>query len=300
MKRILVTGAAGMTGSEVCEQATAAGWMVQPLSRTDADITDARTFADLTRKFRPDVVVNAAAYTAVDRAEADADLAMAVNCEGARNVARAAASAGAPIIHISTDYVFNGEGRSPYKPDARTDPVSVYGRTKLAGEAAVQEENPNHVIVRTSWVFSHRGSNFVRTMLRLGAERDELRVVEDQVGRPTSAADLASALLIVARAIAENPALAGVYHFANAGETSWFGFAQGIFEHARALGERHTPRIVPIPTSEFPNPARRPSYSVLDTASFSERFGVEPRSWQSAVRDTVALSLRNILARARA
>jgi dTDP-4-dehydrorhamnose reductase len=300
MKRILVTGAAGMTGSEVCEQATAAGWMVQPLSRADADITDARMFADVTRKFRPDVVVNAAAYTAVDRAESDGDVAMAVNCEGARNVARAAASVGAPVVHLSTDYVFNGEGGSPYEPDAKTDPVSVYGKTKLAGEVAVQAENPNHVIVRTSWVFSHRGSNFVRTMLRLGAERDEVRVVEDQIGRPTSATDLASALLIVARAIAENPALAGVYHFANAGETSWFRFAEEIFEQARALGERHTPRIVPIPTSEFPTPARRPAYSVLDTSSFSGNFGTEPRSWQSAVHDTVALSLRNTLVRAQA
>jgi dTDP-4-dehydrorhamnose reductase len=300
MKRILVTGAAGMTGSEVCEQATAAGWMVLPLSRADADITDARLLADVTRKFRPDVVVNAAAYTAVDKAEAEADVAMAVNCEGARNVASAAASEGAPVIHISTDYVFNGEGQSPYQPDAKTDPIGVYGKTKLAGEAAIQDENPNHVIIRTSWLFSHRGSNFVRTMLRLGAERDELRVVEDQVGRPTSATDLASALLVVAQAIAENPALTGVYHFANAGETSWFGFAQEIFEQAKSLGETHTPRIVPIPTSEFPTPARRPSYSVLDTTSFSERFGVEPRNWQPAVRDTVALTLRNALARAQA
>lgn len=289
-----------MTGSEVCEQATAAGWMVQPLSRADADITDARVLADVTRKFRPDVVVNAAAYTAVDRAESEADVAMAVNCDGARYVARAAASAGAPVIHISTDYVFNGKARSPYKPDAKTDPIGVYGKTKLMGEMAVKDENPNHVIVRTSWVFSHRGSNFVRTMLRLGSERDELRVVKDQMGRPTSATDLASALLLVARAFAENPTIAGVYHFANAGETSWFGFAQGIFEQARALGERHTPRIVPIPTSEFPTPARRPAYSVLDTATFSERFGVEPRSWQSAVRDTVALSLRHNLVRAQA
>jgi dTDP-4-dehydrorhamnose reductase len=256
--------------------------------------------ADVTRKFRPDVVVNAAAYTAVDKAEAEADVAMAVNCEGARNVARAAASEGAPVIHISTDYVFNGEGQSPYQPDAKTDPIGVYGKTKLAGEAAIQDENPNHVIIRTSWLFSHRGSNFVRTMLRLGAERDELRVVEDQVGRPTSATDLASALLVVAQAIAENPALTGVYHFANAGETSWFGFAQEIFEQAKSLGETHTPRIVPIPTSEFPTPARRPSYSVLDTTSFSERFGVEPRNWQPPVRDTVALILRNALARAQA
>ena len=298
MKRILVTGAAGMTGSELCEQATAAGWIVLPLTHADADITDARLLADVARKFRPDVVVNAAAYTAVDRAESEPDVAMAVNRDGARNVASAAASAGAPLIHISTDYVFNGEGRIPYDPDARTGPVGVYGKTKLAGEAAVADENPSHVIVRTSWLFSHRGSNFVRTMLRLGAERDELRVVDDQVGRPTSSTDLATALLKVAGAIADNPTLAGVYHFANAGETSWFGFAEEIFEQAKSLGERHVPRVVPIPTSEFPTPARRPAYSVLDTTSFSERFAVEPRSWQSAVRDTVALTLRNSLARA--
>lgn len=300
MKRILVTGATGMTGSEVCEQATAAGWVVLPLSRADADITDARLLADVARKFRPDVVVNAAAYTAVDRAESEAEVAIAVNSEGAGNVARAAASAGAPVIHISTDYVFNGKARSPYQPDASTDPIGVYGRTKLAGELAVREENPNHVIVRTSWLFSHRGSNFVRTMLRLGAERDELAVVEDQIGRPTSATDLASAILVVARAVAGNPSQAGIYHFANAGETSWFGFAQEIFEQAKSLGERHTPRVAPIPTSEFPTPARRPSYSVLDTTSFTERFGVEPRSWQSALRDTVALFLRTNTVRAQA
>jgi len=298
MKRILVTGAGGMTGSEVCEQATEAGWMVQPLSHADADITDARAFTDVTQKFRPDIVVNAAAYTAVDRAESDADVAMAVNADGARNVARAAAMTGAPIIHISTDYVFNGEGRAPYSPDAQTSPIGVYGKTKLAGEAAVRDENSSHVIVRTSWVFSHRGSNFVRTMLRLGAERDEVRIVEDQVGRPTSAADLARALLVVAEAITEKPSPAGVYHFANSGETSWYGFAKAIFEDAADLGEAHTPRIVPIPTSEFPTPARRPAYSVLDTSTFTDRFGVEPRSWRSALRETVALSLRNSLARA--
>jgi dTDP-4-dehydrorhamnose reductase len=296
MKRILVTGAAGMTGSEVCEQATAVGWMVQPLSHTDADITDPWITADVMRKFRPDVVVNAAGYTAVDRAESEPDIAMAVNGEGARNVARAAASVGAPIVHISTDYVFDGVARAPYEPDANINPLSVYGTTKLAGETAVREENPAHVIVRTSWVFSHRGTNFVRTMLRLGAERDELTVVEDQIGRPTSAADLASALLAVAEKIGEKPSLAGTHHFANAGETSWFGFAQGIFEEAAALGETHTPRIVPIPTSSFPTPARRPTYSVLDTSSFTEIFGIEPRSWRTALRDTVALSIRNSLA----
>lgn len=296
MKKILVTGAGGMTGSEVCKQAAAAGWTVRPLSHAGADITDTRALSEETQAFRPDVVVNCAAYTAVDRAESEPDIAMAVNGDGARNAARAAASVGALVLHISTDYVFNGAGRTPYAPDSKPDPLGVYGKTKLAGELAVREENPKHVIVRTSWVFSHRGSNFVQTMLRLGSKRDELRIVDDQTGRPTSAADLASALLTVARAIREKPSLAGTYHFANAGETSWFGFAQGIFEEAAALGATHTPRIVLIPTSELPTAARRPAYSVLDTTSFSERFGVVPRSWRSALRDTVALSIRNTLA----
>jgi dTDP-4-dehydrorhamnose reductase len=296
MKRILVTGAGGMTGSEVSEQATAAGWTVRSLSHADADITDARGLREVTAAFRPDVVVNCAAYTAVDRAESEADIAMAVNRDGARNSARAAASVGAPILHISTDYVFNGEGRTPYTPEVRPDPLGVYGNTKLAGEIAVRMENPKHVIVRTSWVFSHRGSNFVRTMLRLGSKRDELRIVDDQTGRPTSAADLASALLTAARVITEKPSLAGTYHFANAGEVSWFEFARGIFEEAAALGTTHMPRIVPIPTSEFPTAARRPAYSVLDTTSFTERFGVLPRAWRAALHDTVALSINSSLA----
>ena len=296
MKRILVTGAEGMTGSEVAGQAAAAGWTVRPLSHADADITDARALKEVTEAFRPDVVVNCGAYTAVDRAESEAELAMAVNRDGARNTARAAASIGAPLIHVSTDYVFNGDGRTPYQPDARPDPLGVYGKTKLAGEAAVKMENPNHVIVRTSWVFSHRGSNFVQTMLRLSSKRDELRIVDDQIGRPTSAADLASALLIAARAITEEPSVAGTYHFANAGEVSWFAFAQGIFEEAAALGMTHAPSIVPIPTSEFPTAALRPAYSVLDTTSFSQRFGVAPRSWRAALRDTLAVSIGNGMA----
>jgi dTDP-4-dehydrorhamnose reductase len=291
MKRILVTGSAGMTGSEVSGQAAAAGWTVRPLSHADADITDARALKEITQAFRPDVIVNCAAYTAVDHAESEPELAMAVNRDGAQNVARAAASVGAPVIHISTDYIFNGDERKPYAPEARADPIGVYGTTKLAGEIAVRVENPKHVIVRTSWVFSHRGSNFVQTMLRLASKRDELRVVDDQIGRPTSAADLAGALLTAAAAITEKPSVAGTYHFANVGEVSWFQFAQGIIEEASALGAAHTPRIVPIPTSEFPTAARRPPYSVLDTTSFSQQFGVVPRGWRDALRDTVALSI---------
>ena len=297
MKRILVTGANGMTGSDLCAQAAAAGWTVRAMSRADADITDSRALREAANNFHPHVIVNCAAYTAVDRAESEPELAMAVNGDGAANVARAAAAVGAPIVHVSTDYVFNGNGRAPYAPSDRTDPINVYGKTKLAGEAGVRAENPRNVIVRTSWVFSHRGPNFVRTMLRLAAAHHELKIVIDQIGRPTSATDLASALFTAAHAIADKPALAGTYHFANTGETSWFGFAQAIFEEAAQLGDTRIPRIFPIRTSEYPTAAQRPAYSVLDTAGFTATFGVEPRSWRSALRDTVALSLRNAPAR---
>ena len=286
-----------MTGSELCAQAAAAGWTVRALTHADADITDAGALREAANTFHPHVVVNCAAYTAVDRAESEPELAMAVNGKGAANVARAAATVSAPIVHVSTDYVFNGNASEPYTPNDETDPVNFYGKTKLAGEVGVRAENPKNVIVRTSWVFSHRGPNFVRTMLRLAGERDELRIVNDQIGRPTSATDLASALFTVAHSISEKPSLAGTYHFANAEATTWFGFAQAIFEEAGALRSANIPRITAIKTSEYPTAARRPAYSVLDTESFSATFGVEPRSWRSALRDTVALSLRPAPAR---
>jgi dTDP-4-dehydrorhamnose reductase len=288
MKRLLVTGAGGMTGTEVSDRATRAGWNVAAMSHADFDITDRAAVDVAFRDARPDAVINCAAYTAVDRAESEPNVAAAVNADGARNVARAAATMKAPLIHISTDYVFGGDGRQPYLPGAPTAPAGVYGKTKLNGEIAIREETPYHAIVRTSWVFSHRGSNFVKTMLRLSAEHDELKVVNDQVGRPTSSADLAGALLATAQALLENEALSGTYHFANAGETSWFSFAQAIFEEGAKHGIR-SPRVVPVSTEEFPTPARRPAYSVLDTSSFTSTFDVEPRPWRDALRDTLAL-----------
>jgi dTDP-4-dehydrorhamnose reductase len=287
MKRVMVTGAGGMTGGEVSERARRAGWETCALSRDDTDITNAAAVDAAGDDFRPGVIINCAAYTAVDRAESEPEIAAAINGDGARNVARTSAAMGIPLIHLSTDYVFSGEARVPYAPDSKPDPIGVYGKTKLAGETAVMEETANHVIVRTSWVFNHRGSNFVRTILRLAAERDELRVVDDQIGRPTSAADLADALLAVAGAALENRDVNGIYHFANAGETSWFGFAQAIVEEAGA--RTRSPRVIPISTREFPTAARRPAYSVLDTSSFTERFGVTPRPWRAALRETLAL-----------
>ena len=287
MKRLLVTGAGGMVGSEVSERAPRAGWAVFAHSRAMLDIANATAVESAVREGRPDVIVNCAAYTAVDRAESEAAQAAAVNTTGARNVAAAAAAASVPIIHVSTDYVFGGEGRVPFTPDAPTSPLGVYGVTKLAGETAIREESPHHAIIRASWIFSHRGQNFVRTMLHLAAEREELRVVDDQVGRPTSAADLADALLAVADAVTRDRKSAGTYHFANAGETSWFGFAAAILDELSKRGESRVPRLVPIATSEYPTPARRPAYSVLDTATFEARFGILPRSWREALRDTI-------------
>jgi len=296
MKRLLVTGAGGMTGAEVSEQANAFGWKVRPLTRENLDIIDASAVDDAIAEFHPHVVVNCAAYTAVDRAESEPGIAEAVNAGGARNLARAAARVDAPIIQMSTDYVFDGQSREPYDIDSPTAPIGVYGRTKLGGEQAVMEENPAAVIVRTSWVFSHRGANFVRTMLRLGSERDELKVVNDQTGRPTSAADLGGALLQVANTVYENRSAAGIYHFANEGEVTWFQFAEAIFEEARSRGSPKSPRVVPIPTSEFPTPAKRPAYSVLDTTSFTNRFKLTPRSWRSALRDMIDHAFRDTLA----
>ena len=287
MKRVMVTGAGGMTGSELSERALRAGWEVLALSHVEMDVTDAKSVSSAANDFHPDVIINCAAYTAVDRAESEPDVAAAVNIDGPRNIAHAAADAGAPLVHLSTDYVFSGDARVPYEPYAEPNPVGVYGTTKWAGEAVVRRVTSRHVIVRTSWVFSHRGSNFVRTMLRLAAERDELRVVDDQVGRPTSAADLADALLVVANATLGNRELKETYHFANSGETTWFGFAQAIVEEA---GSRtRSPRVIPIATSDFPTAARRPAYSVLDTSSFTERFGVSPRPWREALRETISL-----------
>lgn len=279
-----------MAGSEVSERAPQAGWTVFPYSRAQLDITDATAVEAAVRESRPDAIINCAAYTAVDRAEAEAEQAAAANTTGARNVAHAARAASVPIVQLSTDYVFDGDGRAPYAPEDRTSPLGVYGMTKLAGEIAVREETPHHVIIRTSWVFSNRGQNFVTTILRLTAERDELRIVNDQIGRPTSVADLARALLVVVDAVTEDPKVGGTYHFANSGETSWFEFARAILDELSMRGESRIPRLVPIETSEYPTPARRPAYSVLDTSKFEARFGLVPRPWRDALRDTIDLS----------
>jgi dTDP-4-dehydrorhamnose reductase len=281
MRRLLVTGASGMTGSEIVSRAPGRGWDVLALSHSELDIADADAVDARVRDFEPEIVINAAAYTAVDRAESKPEQAAHINAFGAGNVARAARAASAGVIHLSTDYVFSGDAHEPYKPDDFVGPRSVYGRTKLAGEVAVREGNENHCIVRTSWVFGITGTNFVLTMLRLAAERNEIRVVADQQGRPTYAGDLADALLTAAEQVRFSRKARGTYHFANAGETTWFDFARAIFDLRPKAGLN----VVAISTADYPTPARRPRYSVLDTTSFTERFGVIPRPWREPLRE---------------
>lgn len=271
-----------MAGAELVRQARAKGWEVAAFTRADLDVTDASAVEGAIGRERPEVIFNAAAYTAVDAAENSPEQAMAVNAAGAGNISRAARINGAAVIHISTDYVFDGTACEPYRPDDRPAPINVYGESKLAGEIAVKDECPNHVIVRTSWVYSHEGKNFVKTMLRVADERREIRVVNDQHGCPTSSADLAAALIRVAEFMME-ARVVGTFHFCNANPTTWYEFADAIFE-AKG-GDR--PTLIPISTEEFPTPAERPRWSVLDTSSFEKTFGMIPRPWRVALQDTM-------------
>jgi dTDP-4-dehydrorhamnose reductase len=271
-----------MVGAEVVRQATDSGIDCAGFARSDLDITDARAVSSATRDASPDIVINAAAYTAVDRAEEDEAQAMLVNKTGAANVAKAAGDIGAGVIHISTDYVFDGEANEAYRPGDATNPVNAYGRSKLAGEIEVAAACARHVIIRTSWVYSHEGHNFVRTMLRLAGSGKEIKVVDDQQGAPTSAADLAAALLKTAQTMHDG-SIAGTFHFTNAGVTTWYNFANAIFEMSGLTGVA----VRPISTAEFPTPAKRPHWSVLDCSTFEEKFNMTPRTWRSALRETL-------------
>ena len=282
MKRALIFGSKGMTGWELSQRAPSHGFETIALAREDVDITDAVAVTAAMNRARPDIVLNAAAYTAVDLAERNRDKAMSINSAGAGNVARAAAERDACLVHISTDYVFDGKATTPYPPEHAVNPLGAYGESKRAGEDAVRSNSPKHAIVRTSWVFSHRGRNFVRTMLDRSRTAESLRVVNDQYGRPTSAGDLADTLLRIGGQLCENPSLSGTWHFANEGITTWYEVARAIFEMKPG-----GPPIEAIATKDFPTLARRPSYSVLDTRSLETTFGIQPRPWRDALRETL-------------
>lgn len=282
--RAIVIGTYGQLALELQRRPLPAGLELLPLNQLD--ITDAASLTAHLDQARPDIVLNAAAYTAVDKAESERELAFAVNATGPATLASWCAQSGASIIHCSTDYVFDGTKVGAYNEADETAPLGVYGASKLAGEDAVRLAGERHVILRTSWVFSAHGHNFVRTMLRLAAEREELRVVADQHGRPTAAADLADAMLLVAGRIVAGKPRYGTFHFAGAGETTWHGFAQAIVqEQAQRTGK--LPRVVPIATHEYPTPAKRPANSVLATNAFSQAFGVTPRPWRDGLQEVV-------------
>jgi dTDP-4-dehydrorhamnose reductase len=283
--RLVVTGKTGQVATSLLTRA--AGHTVITAGRPEFDLAKAAGVADAIAAHRPDVIVNAAAYTAVDRAEHEPDLAFAVNRDGAAAVAGAALQLGVPLIHLSTDYVYDGRKTSPYVESDATHPLGVYGQSKLEGEQAVLAECPEALILRTSWVYSPFGANFVKTMLRLGKEREVVRVVDDQTGNPTAALDIADAILRIAPGLASG----GLYHLAGEGHVTWCGLARHIFDVSRELGGP-APRVEAITTADYPTPARRPQHSWLASDAFAGRFGFRLPQWQAAVRHTVEMLLR--------
>jgi dTDP-4-dehydrorhamnose reductase len=273
-------GARGQLGQALLRVGKARGVGILGFDRSSGDITDRQAVRKAISAACADVIVNAAAYTAVDKAESEPDLAHAINCEGASILAQAAEQAGIPIIHMSTDYVFAGSKHEPYLEDDQTGPLCVYGRSKVQGEAAVRSATSRAIILRTAWVFGLEGANFVKTMLRLAVERDVLRVVNDQHGCPTFADDLAEGIVSIAGQCA-NEAW-GTYHLTGSGRTSWFDFAQEIFAQSIARGIA-APRVEPISTAQYPTAARRPANSVLDCAKVKGTFAVELPAWNDGL-----------------
>lgn len=283
---ILVTGVNGQVGFELLRSLQGLGRVVA-CDRSMLDLSDLDRVRSVVRELKPSIIVNPAAYTAVDKAETDVDAARRLNVEVPRAFAEEATRLGAALVHYSTDYVFDGTKEGAYVETDATNPQNVYGLTKLEGEQAIAATGCAHLILRTSWVYGRRGKNFLLTMLKLGSERPELRVVADQVGAPTWSKTIATATAhIVAQALAADDAdwwaqRSGVYHFTSAGATSWHGFAEAIF--AQAMGE-HAPKVLPIPASDYPVPAKRPSNSRLSHDKLTEAFGLRLPDWADALK----------------
>ena len=278
--KVLITGAGGQVGWEL-QRTVSTDIEITALHRVELDIADQAAVMSVIKELQPDLVINAAAYTAVDKAEEEVDRAYKVNVDGAANIARAVEDCSARLIHISTDFVFDGTGTKPYLPGDEPKPSGVYGASKLQGERAVMTETSGRaVILRTAWVYSVHGSNFVKTMLRLMAEREELGVVDDQVGTPTWAKELAKTIWL----IAGKTDMQGTYHWTDDGKASWYDFALAIQEEAYGLGLlQKTIPIKPIKTEEYPTPARRPAYSVLDKTSTLEALDCKAPHWRKSL-----------------
>ncbi len=283
---ILLTGADGQVGWEIARQ-TPQEVTVQALTREHLDITDQKSVLESIESAAPKVVINAAAYTAVDQAESDEKCAFEVNRDGPAHLAHACREHDIPLIHLSTDYVFDGSKSGPYVETDRPSPLGIYGKSKLAGEAAVQDEGCAHVILRTAWVYGVHGNNFVKTMLRLAKERQSLQVVNDQFGSPTFAKDLARAVIAIAERMITGtrpPDGLGTFHCVGGGTTTWHQFAAKIFDIIDSTGA-HSPNIQAIPTSQYPTPAPRPLNSILDSSKLKQIYGISLRPWEQALED---------------
>jgi dTDP-4-dehydrorhamnose reductase len=292
--RILLTGANGQVGWEITRQARGAGLLLLALDRQGLDITNRKDIETLFERETPGLVINAAAYTQVDRAEMEEEKAFQVNCEGSGHLADCCRQAGIPLFHLSTDYVFDGSKGRPYSETDPVSPTGAYGRSKAAGEERVRQSLDAHLIIRTAWVYGVHGQNFVKTMLTLGEKKKTLGVVADQHGCPTAAAEIARMLLSLAQCFLEKGALAwGTYHYCGLGITTWHTFAETIFDTARRFGYPHRPLLSAITTAEYPTPARRPAFSALDCSKISQHLQVRPAAWQVSLEAV----LKEILSR---
>ncbi|PNS09226.1 dTDP-4-dehydrorhamnose reductase [Solilutibacter silvestris] len=292
---ILLVGGNGQVGHELRRSLATLGDVAVTtrtgqLDGSDAlacDLSQPGALTNVVGQVAPDIVVNAAAYTAVDKAENESELAFRINAGAVEELAKVCATRGIPLIHYSTDYVFDGLGERPYQPDDATSPLGVYGASKLAGEEAIRASGAKHLILRTAWVYGLHGHNFLKTMLRVGAERDELRVVSDQIGSPTPAWLIAD---VTAKILKQGIGAGGVHHLVTAGQTSWQGFAEAIFDEAVAARKlARKPVVHAIPTSDYSTPARRPPWSVLDTGSVRQAYEVVLPDWREALRRTFVL-----------
>lgn len=288
--RILVAGGQGQVGSALAKMGKEQGLDLIALGRSDLDITDAPSIVAAFEKYQPELLINAAAYTAVDKAESEADLAYAINETATALLADACAGANIPMLHISTDYVFDGSKEGLYTEDDPVNPLAVYAKSKEAGERALRARVERHIIVRTSWVFGVQGNNFVKTMVRLAKDRDRLTVVDDQFGGPSSARGIAAALLEIAAQFEQTGEVAwGTYHYCQKPYVSWHQFAQAIIERATEMGlVDHPVELAPIPSSEYPTPVTRPANSRLDTTKIESEFGLMVSTWSHNIDDVIS------------
>ena len=286
--KVLAVGSNGQLGRELCRRGEKEGIDMVALDLPEFDITDFFTVKEKVSQAGISLVINAAAYTAVDQAESEPELAFAVNRDGPAYLASFCAEIGIPLVHISTDYVFDGRKKGPYLETDPASPLGVYGKSKAEGEMEVRGHLQEHIVLRTAWLYGIDGQNFVKTMLRLGKEKEMLRVVADQYGCPTYAADLAEAILEIAAQIGEGCDINwGTYHYCGKGVTTWHGFAEKIFDLAKKHDSLKVKKVVPITTDEYPTPAKRPANSALDCCLITKHFDINPRPWQEGLDDMI-------------